>query len=224
MGMGNGMMARHHADIPAEFVGLENPVAVDEASLVRGAEVYTAQCATCHGDGGMGDGPAGEALDPKPAPVSQTSLHMTDGYLFWRISAGGAAFSSAMPAWDTLDESSRWDVINYMRALGQGTVEPANHMGGASFDPQVQAAHQAEMLATAVAQGVITQEEAGIFTIVHDALETFRTDEPAVAGATTDEREAAMLAELVNSKVITQVQANAFKGIHDRIGAAGLMP
>ena len=45
-------------------------VTADEVSLERGAELYATNCASCHGDGGMGDGPIGAALDPAPSPLS----------------------------------------------------------------------------------------------------------------------------------------------------------
>jgi len=36
----------------------------------------------------------------------------------WSISGGGAALSSSMPPHkDTLDESDRWRIIHYLRAL-----------------------------------------------------------------------------------------------------------
>ncbi|HSG43933.1 MAG TPA: cytochrome c, partial [Anaerolineales bacterium] len=71
MGMGNSnMMNRHHAQIPSEYAGLKNSVTADDASLERGAELYTTNCTSCHGDGGMGDGPAGAALDPAPSPIA----------------------------------------------------------------------------------------------------------------------------------------------------------
>ncbi len=138
MGGGNSMMARHSAPIPADYKGLSSPVAADEASLERGAQQYTTLCATCHGDGGMGDGPAGAALDPAPSAIAHTSQMMGDDYLFWRISEGGAfdPFNSTMIAWKpVLSEEQRWDVINYMRALGTGQVQPGMGMGGAAFDP-----------------------------------------------------------------------------------------
>jgi mono/diheme cytochrome c family protein len=87
-GMMNGMMGRHHAQIPEEYAGLSNPTPADDESLARGAAIYAEQCASCHGDGGMGDGPAGEALDPQPAAIAHTSQMMGDDYLFWRISEG----------------------------------------------------------------------------------------------------------------------------------------
>lgn len=119
-----GLATRHQADLPSEYVGLTNPVAADEASLERGKTLYTTNCASCHGEGGLGDGPAGSALNPPPAPVGQTSQTMSEDYLFWRISEGGAQFGTTMPGWKALNEQARWDMINYLRALGSGTLSP----------------------------------------------------------------------------------------------------
>lgn len=221
-----GMMTRHHAEVPAEYAGLINPIPADAASLERGAALYTTNCASCHGDGGMGDGPAGSALDPAPAAVANTSQMMADDYLFWRLSEGGTPFGTAMPAWKVLGEQARWDMVNYMRALGSGTVNPAVGMGGEVYDPAVQAAQQAEMLAEAVKQEVVTQEEADLFILVHDAVEQYRSEHPEImnSGGNATERESAMLAALVEGSTITQAQADAFTDIHDRLGASGLMP
>lgn len=116
--LSTGMRDRHHARIPQEYAALTNPVAADEASLARGAEIYTTHCLSCHGESGMGDGVASETLEPAPAPISYTSRRMGDGYLFWRVTEGGLPFETAMPAWkDILTEEARWDVINYLRSL-----------------------------------------------------------------------------------------------------------
>ena len=153
MGVGMGMMQRHHASVPAEYASLSSPVAADQESLARGGEIFTTHCASCHGDSGLGDGPTGTLLDPPASPVAQTSQMMGDNYLFWRISEGGQPFKTAMPAWkEILDEQSRWDVINYARALGSGQVHP-----GGALDPTAEAARHAEMLAQAIEQGVISE-------------------------------------------------------------------
>ena len=223
---GNDMMERHHAEIPTKYTGLTNPIPADAESLERGGELYTVNCASCHGDGGMGDGPAGSALNPAPSPIAHSSQMMADDYLFWRISEGGVPFGTSMPAWTFFDEQSRWDLVNYMRALGDGTVQPISGMGGAAYDPEIQAAQQAEILAKAVEQDVITKEEAEVFTTVHDAVEQYRLAHPEVvqSGGNATEREATILAALVEEKIITQAQADAFTDIHDRLGNSGLMP
>ena len=227
MGMGgNGIMERHHATIPDEYANAANPIPADEASLERGASIYATHCASCHGDGGMGDGAAGSALDPKPAPIAHSSQMLSDAYLFWRVSEGGVPFQTAMPIWKaTLDEQSRWDVINYARALGSGAVTPARGSGGEAYDPEVHAAQQAAILAQAVGQGVITQAEADTFTLVHNAIEAYRVAHPELAATSDmDENEAAILSALIEAGTITPAQAGAFRDIHDRLGASGLMP
>jgi mono/diheme cytochrome c family protein len=226
MGPGSGMMARHHATIPEPYRGLANPVPAEQASLDRGAELYSTLCASCHGDGGMGDGPAGASLDPAPAPVAHTSQMMGDDMLFWRISEGGgmAPFNSAMPAWkDALDEQARWDLINYVRALGRGQVAPRLAAGGAAFDPAAEQAARAEMRARGMELGVITQAEADLFAEVHSAMDaqTAADASPRVGGM--DQMRLALLDELVAQGTITQEQADAFNDIHERLVEAGVM-
>jgi mono/diheme cytochrome c family protein len=222
----SGMMARHNAPIPEAYGGLSNPVAASEDSLERGAELFVTHCASCHGDGGMGDGPASAGLDPAPSPIAHTSQMVSDSYLFWRISEGGmmTPFNSTMPAWQgTLDEQARWDAINYIRALGSGSVMPRQGMGGEVFDPAVQAARQAEMLATAVTQSVLTQAEADVFAEVHAAVETLQAQGKVGMEDNAANMQEALLAELVQAETITQEQADAFNDMHNRLLDAGLM-
>ncbi len=224
-GSNNQMRNRHHAQIPGDYAGLSSPVAADDESLARGAEIYTAQCATCHGDGGMGDGPAGAALEPPAAPVAHTSQMMGDDYLFWRISEGGASFQTAMPSFKAaLDEQERWDVINYMRALGKGQIQPARGVGGAMYNPAEQAAHQDEMLQQAIDQKLITSAEADTFKQVHNILEEKLTETVSGGGpANMDDRQSAALSELIADGLITQQQADEFLRIHDLLDSSGLM-
>jgi cytochrome c553 len=81
------------------------------------AELYATNCASCHGNDDMGDGPAASALNPPPAPLAHTSQTTGDDYLFWRISEGGIPFNTSMPPWKVLDEEARWDPFNYLRTL-----------------------------------------------------------------------------------------------------------
>jgi hypothetical protein len=149
---------------------------------------------------------------------------MGDDYLFWRISEGGAVFNTSMLPWkDVLDEQARWDVINYVRALGSGKVTPAVKAGGAAFDPALELVQRKEMLARAVESGVITATEADLFNTVHAVLDLHHTPMAQMGGATPGERQAALLSALVADGSITQTQADAFTDIHDRLAAAGLM-
>lgn len=124
--MGPGMrqrMARHwtfmHEGIPEPYVGARNPLSPDTETIDAGRVLYQENCASCHGPTGLGDGEAGQALNPSPALLAyMIQMPMAvDEYLLWSISDGGAAFETAMPAFkEVLDENEIWKIIIYMRA------------------------------------------------------------------------------------------------------------
>ncbi|TLN02623.1 cytochrome c, partial [bacterium] len=103
---------------PASYASMTNPVAGQASASDAGKVVFETNCASCHGTTGAGDGPAGAALDPKPANLDAIMGTASDGYLMWRISDGGgmAPFNSSMPAWKgILSEDDIWNVITYMQ-------------------------------------------------------------------------------------------------------------
>jgi mono/diheme cytochrome c family protein len=108
--------------VPAEFANLENPLEGNPQAIQSGNEAYDALCVQCHGEEGKGDGPAGQGMDPPPGNLADATRMATlsDGYLFWRISEGGAfdPFISLMPAWGTLlSETEIWELVTYIRTL-----------------------------------------------------------------------------------------------------------
>jgi len=105
---------------PAEYAGKSNPYGSEAATVEAGQVLYQKNCLTCHGEHGMGDGPAAGGLNPKPQPLAVNQENLPDDYLYWRISEGGlrAPFSSAMPSWKvTLSEEDIWQVISYIRTI-----------------------------------------------------------------------------------------------------------
>jgi mono/diheme cytochrome c family protein len=226
MGSNSSMRDRHHASIPEEYASLTNPVASDDESLVRGAAVYTAHCLTCHGESGQGDGPTSAELDPAPVAIAHTSQMMSNAYLFYRVSEGGlfAPFNSNMPAWkDILDEQARWDVINYVRALGSGQAEPDRQDSNAAYDPAAEAAKHAEMIAEGVAQGLITQADGDVFLAVHDALDVLLVADNGETRGGGESRQTIFLRQLVDEGQITQEESDLFTAVHDTLLAVGLM-
>lgn len=215
MGMRSGMGMRHHARIPAGYSGLSNPVEPDGGSIQRGGELYETHCASCHGESGLGEGPAGVNLDPPASPIAHTSQMLSDDYLFWRISEGGTEFETAMPAWkNILEEDQIWDLMNYFRVLGRE--------GKAAIET-FQAERQDEMLSAALDQGLIDKAQANSFKLVHEALEDFMVSHSDLAGS-MDERESAALQALIEGGTLSAAQVNTFIEVHDLLSASGLMP
>jgi high-affinity iron transporter len=87
-------------------------------SLVRGAQVYQQNCASCHGLTGSGDGPAGLGLTPPPSAlrdgVRLVGISPLDFYR--RITVGVSG--TAMPAFETrLSSADRWAAAAYSTLL-----------------------------------------------------------------------------------------------------------
>jgi mono/diheme cytochrome c family protein len=108
--------------VPTEYQGKTDPYTGDAAAISAGQQIFTTTCETCHGATGAGDGPAASALNPKPADLKDLVKTLSDDYMFWRISEGGAfaPFNSAMPAQkNNLTEEQIWQVISYIKTLSK---------------------------------------------------------------------------------------------------------
>ena len=106
---------------PVEFAELKNPLDGVDTAVSAGKATYNVNCASCHGDTGLGDGPIGSSLNPEPGNLAEAQMKMSDGYLYWRIADGGIMepFNSAMPSWSgVLSEDQIWEVIAYIRSFG----------------------------------------------------------------------------------------------------------
>jgi mono/diheme cytochrome c family protein len=103
-----------HWMAPADAASKTNPISATAESLARGAEIYKANCVTCHGAEGEGDGPAGAALRPPPANLKVMAPQHSDGDLAWKITEG----RGAMPPWKgALSEEDIWNVVNYLKQM-----------------------------------------------------------------------------------------------------------
>jgi mono/diheme cytochrome c family protein len=125
MGRGaGGSMSRHRAammgGVPAAYANLRNPLPVTQATIERGAAVYAANCASCHGARGLGDGPDARTLRPRPADLAWLSnmpMSGWDPFMYWTIAEGGAQFETGMPAFkDSLSKDDIWAVTAYIQA------------------------------------------------------------------------------------------------------------
>jgi mono/diheme cytochrome c family protein len=119
-----GSALRHHlgvnGEIPAPYAKLHNPLPATPQNAQRGAIVYSADCASCHGDSGLGDGPASRTLTPPPAQLgwlAQLPMSRWDPFMYWSIAEGGAKFASGMPSFKgKLTDEQIWSVIGYIQA------------------------------------------------------------------------------------------------------------
>ena len=88
---------------------------------VRGAAVYGQFCATCHGAGGKGDGPAGMALNPRAADHTDAVYMgaLSDAHIYQVIAKGGMSVgkSPLMAPWGSV--ASDQDIRNLVAFIRQ---------------------------------------------------------------------------------------------------------
>lgn len=110
---GNGPGASWKA--PSSADALKNPYKGNTAETEKGKALYEQMCVICHGKGGKGDGPAGIALNPRPADHTSAKVQdQSDGALFWKMTNGNPPMAAYK---DVLSEEQRWDLVNYIRTL-----------------------------------------------------------------------------------------------------------
>jgi len=113
---------------------LQNPRPMSLASLENGRTLFNRYCATCHGAGGLGDGPvslmstqrgpfAGVMAIAGPASVAKTR---SDGHIYSTIRYG----RRRMPSYHRISSDDRWDIVNFVRYLNDPTRFASAPAGG----------------------------------------------------------------------------------------------
>jgi len=123
-GLGAGLVAQsagHDASwkAPASAAAKKNPLAKDANAAQAGQATYLRTCSACHGE--TGDAGLAGASNLKSAAVQAQS----DGALEWKISNGNV--SKGMPAFGSLSQEKRWQLVRYIRTLKSPTKAAAAH-------------------------------------------------------------------------------------------------
>lgn len=105
--------------------------------LAAGAELFAANCASCHGAEGRGDGPAATGLDPSPSNFHDRARQAQRNVysLYSTISLGVAG--TAMQAFNQLSEAERWSLAFYVSNFFASDEEKA--LGRAAWEADARA-------------------------------------------------------------------------------------
>ncbi len=107
---------------PAQAQPTHGPVYPAAApDLQNGAAIYAENCAACHGETGLADGvmsaqlaSQGVAVPALGSPEIARKASPADWFLF--VTLGN--IDKFMPAFESLDDQQRWDVVAYAQSLG----------------------------------------------------------------------------------------------------------
>lgn len=96
-------------------------------TIAKGQAMFKVNCAICHGEKGLGDGPAGQSLKPPPRNYSEGKWKFGNSTiaLFNTVSKGSPGTS--MAAYEgILPEADRWAIIHYVKSIGKNIVDPTD--------------------------------------------------------------------------------------------------
>jgi len=93
-----------------------NPVPNVPDAIESGRNLYSSQCAMCHGAKGDGKGDLAVSMNWKIGSFATAAWQAkrTDGELFYIMSQG----HGDMPAEKRLADQNKWEIVRFMRTLG----------------------------------------------------------------------------------------------------------
>jgi mono/diheme cytochrome c family protein len=97
--------------VPAKDRERKNPYVGQAEAVAAGRLVYEDHCSKCHGENAEG---TKKRPSLKSARVQQQA---TEGDLHWLLVNGNMAHG--MPSWSKLGDPQIWQVITYVKSLGQ---------------------------------------------------------------------------------------------------------
>lgn len=102
-------------------------------SIKRGALLFSQNCVSCHGVNGAGDGPAGIALDPKPANFLDSHMREVSPFQAFNTIRLGVPGTGMIP-FHALSDREVWDLAFYVVSLRHKS--PQGNVAEAFFDQE----------------------------------------------------------------------------------------
>lgn len=91
--------------------------------LKAGAAIYQAQCASCHGAQGQGDGPAAAGMNPPPIAFTDRARARERSLFSLHQSITRGVEGTPMPAFDKFADDDRWALAFFVSTLAFGEQE-----------------------------------------------------------------------------------------------------
>jgi len=104
-----------------------NPYAGQAEAIAAGCKMFADHCAKCHGADALGN-------RKKPSLRTNEVQSATDGELFWLLRNG--YLKRGMPSWSSLPEPSRWQIIAYVKSLGETSENHSSKLPEENEKPQ----------------------------------------------------------------------------------------
>ena len=116
---------------PADAREERNPIAGNQVAIKDGERWYRSWCFSCHGERGMGDGPAAGVVAEVPNLVDKKRRKLlTEGQRFWVVHEGVTG-TAMQPFGEFLTHRDIWAILAYIDVLSDQVAQPTKGSGTA---------------------------------------------------------------------------------------------
>lgn len=105
-------------------------------SISRGKEIYAQTCFACHGTTGAGDGPAGKALDPKPANFLDAHMGEISPFQAFNTIRLGVP-GTGMTPFPSYSDKEVWDLAFYVVSLRHKKLSGVSSLDSDDTTPEM---------------------------------------------------------------------------------------
>lgn len=101
--------------------GISVPALQHPGLVARGAMLYSANCALCHGVPGVRPSPVVRSMRPQPRDLAEAAADWSPAEIFWIVKNGLPM--TGMPAWrETLSDADLWALAAFVERLPQASA------------------------------------------------------------------------------------------------------
>lgn len=102
---------------------IDKPWEPNEDMVTHGASVFANACAVCHGPKGLGDGPAGMSLNPKPRNFKEGKWKQGGDSVAMFVTISKGIPGSSMASFAHLPVKDRWALVQFIRSITDNLVK-----------------------------------------------------------------------------------------------------
>ncbi len=100
-----------------------NPWVESAEVAAYGAKVYANNCAVCHGAKGLGDGPAGLSLNPRPRNFVEGKWKVGGDSISLFGSITNGLPGTSMAGFGHIPTADRWSIVQFIRSITQNNTK-----------------------------------------------------------------------------------------------------
>jgi mono/diheme cytochrome c family protein len=110
-------------DADVDVSKVTEPWKPNDDMVKHGKKLFAQNCAMCHGPEGHGDGPAGQALNPKPRNLVEGPWKKGGGFIGWFTVLQEGLPGSSMASFKHFPKNDRWALVQFINSITKAKVQ-----------------------------------------------------------------------------------------------------